>query len=49
MKGSGVEGEKGAAEKVIRKYRLSGVEVLVLGEGVVDDVTRVFRARVPFA
>jgi 16S rRNA (guanine527-N7)-methyltransferase len=49
MKGSGVAGEMGAAEKVIRKYRLSGVEVLVLGEGVVDDVTRVFRARVPFA
>ncbi|GGI45462.1 16S rRNA (guanine527-N7)-methyltransferase [Agromyces flavus] len=47
MKGGGVEGEIGAAEKAIRKYRLQDVEVVVLGEGVVDDVTRVFRARVP--
>jgi 16S rRNA (guanine527-N7)-methyltransferase len=49
MKGAGVAGEMGAAEKAIRKYRLEGVEVVVLGEGVVDDVTRVFRARVPAA
>ena len=49
MKGGGVEGEIGAAEKVIRKHRLEGVEVVVLGECVVDDVTRVFRARVPAA
>ncbi|GAA1058917.1 16S rRNA (guanine(527)-N(7))-methyltransferase RsmG [Agromyces bracchium] len=47
MKGSGVDGEIGAAEKAIRKFRLSDVEVVVLGEGIVDDVTRVFRARVP--
>ena len=48
MKGAGVDGEIGAAEKVIRKYKLSDVEVLVLGEGVVPDseVTRVFRAKV---
>lgn len=48
MKGAGVDGEVGAAEKVIRKYKLSEVEVLVLGEGVVPDseVTRVFRAKV---
>jgi 16S rRNA (guanine527-N7)-methyltransferase len=46
MKGAGVEGEVAAAEKVIRKFRLSNPEVLVLGEGVVPDaeVTRVFRA-----
>jgi 16S rRNA (guanine527-N7)-methyltransferase len=49
MKGAGVAGEMGAAEKAINKYRLEGVEVVVLGEGVVDDVTRVFRARVPAA
>ncbi|WP_438853383.1 16S rRNA (guanine(527)-N(7))-methyltransferase RsmG [Agromyces sp. M3QZ16-3] len=49
MKGSGVEGEIGAAEKAIRRFRLTDVEVIVLGEGVVDDVTRVFRARVPSA
>jgi 16S rRNA (guanine527-N7)-methyltransferase len=47
MKGGGVEAEISAAEKVIRKYRLEDVEVVVLGEGVVDDVTRVFRACVP--
>lgn len=47
MKGSGVEGEIGAAEKAIRKFRLEDVEVLVLGQGIVEDVTRVFRARVP--
>ncbi|MFF2495608.1 16S rRNA (guanine(527)-N(7))-methyltransferase RsmG [Agromyces sp. NPDC058064] len=48
MKGAGVDGEIGAAEKVIRKYKLTEVEVLVLGEGVVPDseVTRVFRAKV---
>ncbi|MGR0218823.1 16S rRNA (guanine(527)-N(7))-methyltransferase RsmG [Agromyces sp. ZXT2-6] len=49
MKGAGVSGEMGAAEKAIRKYRLEDVEVIVLGEGIVDDVTRVFRARVPQA
>lgn len=48
MKGSGVAGEIGAAEKVLRKYQLSEVEVLVLGEGVVPEaeLTRVFRATV---
>lgn len=44
MKGAGVEGEVGAAEKAIRKFRVHDTEVLVLGEGVVDEVTRVFRA-----
>jgi 16S rRNA (guanine527-N7)-methyltransferase len=48
MKGAGVEGEVTAAEKAIRKFRLSNPEVLMLGEGVVPDaeVTRVFRATV---
>ena len=48
MKGAGVDGEIGAAEKAIRKYKLRDVEVLVLGEGVVPagEVTRVFRAKV---
>jgi 16S rRNA (guanine527-N7)-methyltransferase len=49
MKGAGVTGEIDAAEKAIRKFRLEDVEVVVVGEGVVDDVTRVFRARVPRA
>ncbi len=47
MKGGGVQNEITAAEKAIRKYRLEDVEVVVLGEGIVEDVTRVFRARVP--
>ena len=48
MKGAGVDGEVGSAEKAIRKYKLREVEVLVLGEGVVpaSEVTRVFRATV---
>lgn len=48
MKGSGVDAEIGAAEKVLRKFKLSEVEVLILGEGVVPagEVTRVFRATV---
>ena len=46
MKGARVEDEITAAAKAIRKARLSEVEVLVLGEGVVPEVTRVFRATV---
>ena len=46
MKGARVEDEMAAAAKAIRKARLSDVEVLVLGEGVVPEVTRVFRATV---
>ena len=46
MKGAGVDGEITAAEKAIRKYRVHDAEVLVLGEGVVSEVTRVFRATV---
>ncbi|MEV1128614.1 16S rRNA (guanine(527)-N(7))-methyltransferase RsmG [Agromyces sp. NPDC049794] len=46
MKGAGVDAEVAAAEKAVRKYRLHNVEVLLLGEGIVDDVTRVFRATV---
>ncbi|WP_430646811.1 16S rRNA (guanine(527)-N(7))-methyltransferase RsmG [Agromyces sp. GXS1127] len=47
MKGSGVDAEIRAAEKAIRRFNLVDVEVVLLGEGIVDDVTRVFRARVP--
>jgi 16S rRNA (guanine527-N7)-methyltransferase len=46
MKGARVEDEMAAAAKAMRKARLSDVEVLVLGEGVVSEVTRVFRATV---
>lgn len=46
LKGAGVDAEREAATKAIHKARLSDVEVLVLGEGIVDEVTRVFRATV---
>jgi 16S rRNA (guanine527-N7)-methyltransferase len=46
MKGAGVMAEVEAAERAIRKYRIHDAEVLVLGEGVVDETTRVFRATV---
>ncbi|WP_448811931.1 16S rRNA (guanine(527)-N(7))-methyltransferase RsmG [Agromyces bauzanensis] len=46
MKGAVVDAEVAAADKAIRKYKLHDVEVLVLGEGIVDEVTRVFRATV---
>jgi 16S rRNA (guanine527-N7)-methyltransferase len=46
MKGARVQDEVAAAAKQIRAARLRDVEVLVLGEGVVPEVTRVFRATV---
>lgn len=46
MKGARVEEELAAASKAISKARLRDVEVLVLGEGIVPDSTRVFRATV---
>ncbi|OIH99617.1 MULTISPECIES: 16S rRNA (guanine(527)-N(7))-methyltransferase RsmG [unclassified Curtobacterium] len=46
MKGARVDDEIEKARKVILRKRLSDVEVLELGEGVVDETTRVFRATV---
>jgi 16S rRNA (guanine527-N7)-methyltransferase len=46
LKGARVTEEIAAAAKQIRKARLSGVEVLELGLGTTDEVTRVFRATV---
>ena len=46
MKGSRVQDEVDAAAKVIRKAHLYDIEVLTLGEGIVPEVTRVFRATV---
>lgn len=46
LKGASVENEIEAAAKVIRRARLSDVEVLTLGEGLLPEVTRVFRATV---
>ncbi len=46
MKGERVHQEIEDAAKIIRKARLSKVEVLTLGEGTTPEVTRVFRATV---
>lgn len=46
MKGAGAASEVEAATKQIRAHKLRNVEVLVLGEGVLDEVTRVVRATV---
>jgi len=46
LKGAGAQREIDAAAKAIRKFHLTDVEVLVLGEGVVPEVTRVIRATV---
>jgi 16S rRNA (guanine527-N7)-methyltransferase len=46
MKGAGAAAEIEAAAKQIRKYQLTDVEVVELGGGVLDEVTRVIRATV---
>ena len=46
LKGASIEAEMESASKVIRRARLTDVEVLILGEGLVAEVTRVFRATV---
>ncbi|WP_371741884.1 16S rRNA (guanine(527)-N(7))-methyltransferase RsmG [Herbiconiux sp. VKM Ac-2851] len=47
MKGASAAAEIAAAEKAIRKYKLSDVEVVELGADVGVETTRVIRARVP--
>ena len=44
MKGEKVTDEITAAQKVIRKHRLADVRVEILGEGLLPEITRVFRA-----
>ena len=46
MKGAGALAEIEAAAKQIKAFKLRNVEVLTLGEGILDDVTRVVRATV---
>lgn len=46
MKGAGAQAEIEAAVKQIKAFKLHNVEVLTLGEGLLDDVTRVVRATV---
>lgn len=44
LKGMNVDNEIEAAQKAIKKFRLSNVRVEVLGEGVLGETTRVLRA-----
>ena len=46
LKGANAQAEIDAAAKEMRKYRVSQPEVLVLGEGLLAEVTRVIRATV---
>jgi 16S rRNA (guanine527-N7)-methyltransferase len=46
MKGAGAAAEVEAAAKAVRKYKLTDVEVITLGDGVLDEVTRVIKATV---
>ncbi|MGV8894998.1 MAG: 16S rRNA (guanine(527)-N(7))-methyltransferase RsmG [Rhodoglobus sp.] len=46
MKGSRIDEEVVAAKYIIRKHHITGAEVLVLGEGLTPELTRVFRATV---
>ena len=46
MKGAGAAGEIANAAKPIARFHLRDVEVLTLGEGVLEDVTRVIKATV---
>lgn len=46
LKGLNVENEIDAAQKAIKKHRLSNVRVEILGEGVLGETTRVLRATV---
>jgi 16S rRNA (guanine527-N7)-methyltransferase len=46
MKGAAVEAEITAADKVIRRFRLSSPEILVLGSELDTEITRVVRATV---
>ncbi|MBD7958478.1 16S rRNA (guanine(527)-N(7))-methyltransferase RsmG [Microbacterium sp. Sa4CUA7] len=46
LKGANAANEIAAAEKVIRKFRLSNVRVEPVGEGLIEEPTRVIRATV---
>lgn len=46
LKGSAIDAEIGAAEKALRKFKVSGTAVEELGAGQLAETTRVFRARV---
>jgi 16S rRNA (guanine527-N7)-methyltransferase len=46
MKGDGAQSEIDAASKQIRAFHLSQIEIVMLGQGVLNETTRVIRATV---
>lgn len=46
LKGANAQAEIGAAEKQLRKYKVTDARAEVVGEGVIAEPTRVIRARV---
>lgn len=46
LKGANAANEIAAAEKIVRKFRLSDVRVEPIGDGIVEEPTRVIRATV---
>lgn len=46
LKGHNVDAEITAAQKVLKKHKVTDISVEVLGEGILGETTRVFRARV---
>lgn len=46
LKGDSVQNEIDAAEKILRKYKVHDIGIELLGEGLLAETTRVFRAQV---
>lgn len=46
LKGASVEAEIDGAEKILRKFSVHDINVQTLGEGLLEETTRVFTARV---
>lgn len=46
LKGSAIDAEVEAAEKQLRRFKVHDIEVRELGSGVLNETTRVFKARV---
>lgn len=46
LKGDSVQNEIDAAEKILRKYKVHDMSIELLGEGLLAETTRVFRAQV---
>ena len=46
LKGESVQNEIDSAEKVLRRFKVRDISTELLGEGLLAETTRVFRARV---